>query len=429
MARIKKFNAVGTALGKAFPITIVASAPPTAANRLEIGQLWVDKVNFDLYSLNGYQNGSPQWVNAGGGSGIFTSLTVNPGPTNITGTANFINGDFTITAGTHSIALNATSGNIGIGATLTSGDITIGATGATTGDIIIGPSASNQILQMMNGDGDKIVLIQNGNGDHVFELLDGDGSFNAQIGCGDISGNSQFSILNGITAADWSFSVGSGAGSAGAGIINLGNNARLTTFNIANIAPAANRTTTIGGGIISTGVLDEIRIGPANVTHAAGSRIVYLNSGNVTDGVIVTNIGTGSAVSGTHIVNISTGVGGGIKTINMGASDGLTTIGLDGNPININASADGSIFIGRSNLAGDISIATAGTFALQSTGGLGVQNSNGNQVVSWIVGTGSPDGVVSAGQGSLFSRVNGTADTMLYVNTDGATAWTALTST
>jgi len=44
-------------------------------------------------------------------------------------------------------------------------------------------------------------------------------------------------------------------------------------------------------------------------------------------------------------------------------------------------------------------------------------------------GDDTPNTAVTAPIGSLFIRTNGAADTTLYVNTNGATAWTALTST
>ncbi len=42
------------------------------------------------------------------------------------------------------------------------------------------------------------------------------------------------------------------------------------------------------------------------------------------------------------------------------------------------------------------------------------------------VGTGSPDTSLTRPQGSVFLRTDGAADTSLYVNTDGATAWSAV---
>lgn len=46
-----------------------------------------------------------------------------------------------------------------------------------------------------------------------------------------------------------------------------------------------------------------------------------------------------------------------------------------------------------------------------------------------LAGTGSPNTVITAAKGSLFIRTDGSStSTRLYVNTDGATAWTNFTS-
>lgn len=44
-------------------------------------------------------------------------------------------------------------------------------------------------------------------------------------------------------------------------------------------------------------------------------------------------------------------------------------------------------------------------------------------------GTGTPNAVVSAAQGSLYINTTGSStSTRIYVNTDGATAWTSVTT-
>lgn len=47
--------------------------------------------------------------------------------------------------------------------------------------------------------------------------------------------------------------------------------------------------------------------------------------------------------------------------------------------------------------------------------------------LNWYTGTGSPEGVVAALQGSLYTRTDGSTSTTLYVKTSGSstTGWTA----
>lgn len=61
---------------------------------------------------------------------------------------------------------------------------------------------------------------------------------------------------------------------------------------------------------------------------------------------------------------------------------------------------------------------------IYASGGIGIGASGG---ITWTSGTGSPEGVVTAPIGSLYSNVSGGASTTLYVKTSGSgnTGWTA----
>lgn len=141
------------------------------------------------------------------------------------------------------------------------------------------------------------------------------------------------------------------------------------------------------------------------------------------------------------------------KTLGTGfvaatAANGLTTwIGLGGggvagalmtiNPGNITATAGDIVAVAGdiSATAGSVSAATTVTSGtdLVSTAGHVVIVDAANGVVmgsgaSILSGAGDPNGVVVAGQGSLYLRTAGaSASEILYVNTDGITAWSAVT--
>ena len=80
---------------------IVANRAPVSdkqpnGDRATIGQIWCDKKNLNAYILTGYSTnpataGASVWtqIDNSGGGGSFTSLTVNPGPTDLTGTVYF----------------------------------------------------------------------------------------------------------------------------------------------------------------------------------------------------------------------------------------------------------------------------------------------------------------------------------------------------
>lgn len=78
----------------------------------------------------------------------------------------------------------------------------------------------------------------------------------------------------------------------------------------------------------------------------------------------------------------------------------------------------------RLKAAGDLDVAKGNV--LFSTAGKGLQFA-GNSNVLWRVGTGTPEGAVTAPVGSLFTRTDGGANTTLYVKESGAgnTGWVA----
>lgn len=75
-------------------------------------------------------------------------------------------------------------------------------------------------------------------------------------------------------------------------------------------------------------------------------------------------------------------------------------------------------YTSQSIIQGFVSVTGTSFFQLGGTKGFGL-----------YYGTGSPDGVVPAAQGSLFLNYTGSStSTRAYINTDGATAWTAVTT-
>lgn len=112
-----------------FPSPIVSQRAPTTSDKADIGTVWVDKPNDDAYILTSIVANSATWINVGGGSGEFTSITVNPGDITVT------TGDIVVSAGD----ITAASGAINAGTTITAGTGITASTGnitASTGNII-----------------------------------------------------------------------------------------------------------------------------------------------------------------------------------------------------------------------------------------------------------------------------------------------------
>lgn len=171
-----------------------------------------------------------------------------------------------------------------------------------------------------------------------------------------------------IEATDAAGGVQIKAGSAG---ILIGTEADTATLSIGDIAPTATRTTTIGGGtVVTAAVTDTIDIGPDGATTNANSiKTVNVNTGGVTLGQVLTNIASGNRTSGTHTTSISTGTG--TKTVNVGNTDGLTTVNVDGiTLINDSVNVQTSINTGTSTGAVVIGNALAGAITVDTSAGI-----------------------------------------------------------
>jgi hypothetical protein len=128
------------------PAPIAAKRSPTATDYAVIGTIWSNVLTNQVYILASIVANVATWVSVAGGAGVFSSLTVTPGPINLTGTTN-IN-----TAG------NATT-NIGTGGT---GLVNIG--NATSGTNISGPLTQSGGAVQINVAGTSTTQIGNATG-------------------------------------------------------------------------------------------------------------------------------------------------------------------------------------------------------------------------------------------------------------------------
>ncbi len=127
------------ALINVFPTPIVSTRDPQASDRAQLGTIWVNKTTNDGFVLTSVVAGASTWIVIGGGTGTFSSLTVNPG--NITATA----GNIIASAGN----IQATAGSVSAGTTVTAGT---GIT-STTGNIVATAGAVNAGTTMTAGTG------------------------------------------------------------------------------------------------------------------------------------------------------------------------------------------------------------------------------------------------------------------------------------
>lgn len=148
--------------------------------------------------------------------------------------------------------------------------------------------------------------------------------------------------------------------------------------------------------------------GPTNITGTTNINVA---------GAGVTTIGTG----GTGAVNIGNATGNTSVTGSLTASTGLTATagGVTATAGNIDATA-GNIVATAGNI-----IATAGNIQVSAAAAAFVLG-NGIKIVA---GTGDPNGVVTAPEGSLYLNTNGTGTAnRAWINTNSGNVWTAITT-
>lgn len=159
----------------------------------------------------------------------------------------------------------------------------------------------------------------------------------------------------------------------------------------------------IGGG---AGTFNSLTV-TNNITSTTGN--IAATTGNVTAG--------GSISAGTSIASTTSITAGNGLTVTLGnatISAGNITVS------NGSITAAGNF---TSN-TGDFT-ASNGDF-ICTTAETGVTLGGGARL---ICGTGSPDTAITAAKGSLYLRLDGSStSTRAYINTDGATAWTAVTT-
>jgi len=353
---------------------------------------------------------------------IEATSSLESGTTLVVGTDATVNGDLLVNGDAHVV------GNLVVDGTITLTDLTVDGTVAinTTGsgttnvgnasagaitidvgtgdfqvngggnEIHIGDDAANNIIVVGTDSGSASLHLQAGTGDLLIDgavttaITIGDvaqtglitlglstAGENISIGDGINVGAQTISIGNGASGANSTVNILSGSGTAGAGVLALGNNTRVTTIGLGNVAPAASRTTTVSGGTITTAVTDTLNLGTGGATtNASATKTVNLNSGGVTLGSVLTNIATGAVTSGTHTTAIATGnraagtmalnlmTGTGTKTATLGNADGLTTFNILA-VANINASQNSNTNINTGTSTGTVaignSLATAAT--------------------------------------------------------------------
>ncbi len=238
------------------PVPISSTVSPGVRDVAPLGQIWTDRVLNLTFVLNDIANGLAVWQQIGGagagGGGNFANLTVNPGPTNLTGVFNALTGPSTLT-GAFTVVSAGNAVNI--------------ATDAAASAIIIGNITAGTGITMNVGAGGWTAQGQAGS-----QYVLGGGTVGGNIFIGGALQTGQIQVGN-STAGQAVFIAGG---------INVGAN----TVNIASAAAGANSTVNILAGNATAGVqtfnlLIGTRAGAANISTGAAAHVTTIGSGTV----------------------------------------------------------------------------------------------------------------------------------------------------
>lgn len=462
MARKRKVNMIGGSPRDLFPEPRIAERAPGAGDdNYEIGQLWVDRILFDVYVLAGFSGGSPQWINAGGGGGTFSSLTVTPGPTAITGA-------FTLTSGVQNVSIGADAADhdIAIGSATGSSALTIdsgtgGSAIDSTGAISIDAAAASNFttsvgdLSLISSAGSVVITGAQAAADAIdINASNAAGGIDVDAGTGGIAVDTTGGLsLDAATASNFTVT---GAGQ------DLTLASVLGSVSITSTEDAASSILLMSAGGTSETIAINSTLGTAvnsiNLVSDAGGITLTSNLASP-DGINLNAVGGGLDLDGALQVNIASAQAAAADSVRIVASaadggmdldsgTGGTTIDSTG-AVSIDAAAASNFSItgaGDLTLAADTSSVvvsgaeavidavqlTASAGAVQVTGGALAATTGLNLVqgaASALVQVGAGAPAHSAPQGSLYLRTDGSStSTRAYINTDSSTGWTSITT-
>ncbi len=322
--RKKRIYGMGDNLITLFPEPIIAQRAPTTSDFGEVGSIWIDTTANDAFFLTS-ASGTATWINAGGGSGTFASVT--------------------------------TTGAITAGTTLTVGT-TVTFSAMTRGVLVADNSG---IVSSINGTDGQLVIGATGADPIWASVVSGDGSVVIAVGA-----NSLDLRVSGAAASTFPTDAGTATPAAGATTIAGGTNVNTAgagatvTINVDNAPTFSGLLTGSAGLTISAGTTTI-----TSDTNAA--QAIYLHADGGVNETIEFHSDQGTSVNSVNILSDL----GGITFQAVGlASDDAINLEADAGGIDMDAAmqiniasseaAADAIRINSSNAAGGLDVDDGG---------------------------------------------------------------------
>lgn len=341
---------VGSGYIQMTPPPVVATRAPLASDiGYEIGTIWIFNSTTAAasisYILCGYFAGVPAWnqTSNAGGSGTFSSLTVTPGPTSITGS-------FTLIAGTNAVSFGADAADhaMAIGSSTGSSALTVlagsGASSITTaggslainsgvGAISISSDASATALNIGTGAAVVKTIAIGGTGANVITIGNAQTAGSVAIGTAMTGGTIS---IGGTGLQTGNFDLAPGTGAQAVTLANGGTGVKtlsIATGAVANVVTIGSTTASaqliLQAGSGATGLklnaAGNVQMVPATVSDATGTAVLNSRVG------VVTYTGFTTAAAGSQVFTVTNSVVSATSAIictlaNVGANDAQMTI-------------------------------------------------------------------------------------------------------
>lgn len=185
--------------------------------------------------------------------------------------------------------------------------------------------------------------------------------------------------------------------------------------------PAA---TTIAGTTVS---------GTSTITSTSANALTVGRQG-ATDPVLKIDASTSSVATGISVKGAAAAGGVAVAAISSGTNESLTVDAKGSGTITLGSVSTGNVVLSRAMTGVSASV----TGAVTSRSGTAVAAAasvtpafltSSTALLGLYFGTGSPNTALTAAKGSLYMRTDGsTTNDRAYVNTDGSTAWTNITT-
>lgn len=425
------------------PEPIVSVRNPTASDVAAISTLWVNSTTNAYFVLTSVSAGVSNWQAQAGGSGAFASVDVTGGAGTV----------LTVDAGGDTDL----GGDLAVaGNTSLTGDLTVTGDFVANGDFDI--TSANAFSFISTANVSPAVLLQtNGGTTETMQLTVSQGTAADSLDLTSVSGGILIETTNSVSGSSIALNANSGGYqlsgvvTSSINVTGAGQDIQLNATG-GSIAATATESTAGAVTIAASGVA-----GTVLMSGAGGMTLSTTNSAiSVQPGTGALNLATAAAANTTTIgnvtagsaVNINTGTGGFAVTttgtgdialdsddvmtldsdgvLELNSSAGIISIGNDANAFGINVGTGAAarpIIIGNTTALTSVTVNTPVGSPVILTQGASI---SGVYVLS---GAGSPSGVVTAPQGSLYLNTTGSStSTRAYINTNAGTAWTAITT-